>query len=234
VAGPQDKINKSLAQVHEHMLGLALGALSHANWHANYSSMENRFWNELSVLQAAHASEILIKARIAQEHPLLIFEHLPKAKDEELLSLHRLVEEGRTLQFADLPDRLWATTGIRLPGLERFRKFGRLRNTIQHFTVPSNVNVADETIRFIYEVIDPFINKCWHLYAIDYNEDYEPYVYLVEGLIARGVRFLVSPEALKHVNWDGQSWPKGDAGYRKEMEKRIKRAGTKVSRKAAG
>src|SRR5258708_6221421 len=177
---------ETLDEVHEHMLGLALGALAHANWHANYYSMENQYWSELSVLQAAHAAEILIKARIAQEHPLLIFEQLPKAPTEdEPLSLKRIVESGRTYQYADLPDRLWATTGIKLPELERYRAFGRLRNSIQHFTVPENVDVSEETIRFIFEVIDPFIHDCWGLYAVDFNEDYEPYVYFVEGLIRR-------------------------------------------------
>lgn len=58
--------------VHEHMRGLGLGALAHANWHANRKSLENKYWSELSVLQASHAGELLIKARIAQEHPLLI------------------------------------------------------------------------------------------------------------------------------------------------------------------
>jgi hypothetical protein len=203
------------------MRGLALGALAHANWHANYYSSENQYWNELSVLQAVHASEILIKARIAEEHPLLIFEQLPKAKDEAPLSLTRLVEEGRTFQYSDLPDRLWATTGIRLPGLERYRAFGRLRNAIQHFAVPAGVDVADETVRFIYEVIDPFINKCWGLYAVDFNEDHEPHVYLIAGLIRRGIRFLVSPEAILKDQWIDKEWPEGDPAYRKEMEKRF-------------
>jgi len=225
-------MDKSLKEVHEHMLGLALGALAHANWHANYFSPDNPYWNELSALQAVHASEILIKTRIAQEHPLLIFEHLPKAKDEETLSLRRLVEEGRTFQFSDLPDRLWATTGIRLPAIARYKQFGRLRNAIQHFAVPSDVDVGEETIRFIYEVIDPFINKCWGLYAIDYNEDYEPYIYLLGGLIRRGISFLVSPNAAEHETSIENDWPKGDAAYRKKMTSRFARARKEASKKA--
>lgn len=59
------------------MLDLGLGALAHANRHAAYAPMENHRWPELSIIQAAHAAELLIKARIAQEHPLLIFEKLP-------------------------------------------------------------------------------------------------------------------------------------------------------------
>src|SRR5258708_34639167 len=115
-------MSNELESVHVHMIGLGLGALAHANWHANYHSEDNRYWSELSVLQAAHACEILIKARIAQEHPLLIFEQLPKAPpDQASLSLRRLIEGGRTFQFSELPDRLWAPTGVRLPGSARYR-----------------------------------------------------------------------------------------------------------------
>ncbi|TPN95291.1 hypothetical protein FJ980_26185 [Mesorhizobium sp. B1-1-5] len=207
------------------MLGLGLGALAHANWHANYYSMENRYWNELSVLQAAHACEILIKARIAQEHPLLIFDHLPKTpSDGGLLSLQKLVESGRTYQFTDLPDRLWATTGIRMPDVHRFQAFGRFRNCIQHFSVPDGFDAAGETVRFIYGVIDPFIHQCWGLHAIDYNEDYEPYTYLIANLIRRGILFSVSLEAAKHLDWAELDWPENQVQYRREMEGRFNHA----------
>jgi hypothetical protein len=65
--------------VGEHIRDLGLGALSHANRHAAYAAVKNPKWPELSVLQASHAAELLIKARIEQEHPLLIFEQLPKS-----------------------------------------------------------------------------------------------------------------------------------------------------------
>lgn len=58
-------VDAELKSVHEHMLRLALGALAHANWHAHFKSWDNDCWAELSVLQAAHAGEIFLKARIA-------------------------------------------------------------------------------------------------------------------------------------------------------------------------
>ena len=102
------KMDDSLKSVHKNMVRLGLGALAHANWHAHYFSHENRVWSELSVIQAAHAAEILIKARIAQEHPLLIFEQMPKPNSElgPHLTYQKLVEQGRTFQYFDLPDRL--------------------------------------------------------------------------------------------------------------------------------
>lgn len=96
------------------MRDLGLGALAHANRHAAYAAIDNPSWPELSVLQAAHVAELLIKARIAQEHPLLIFEQLPRSTQAlgADLNLEDLFSLGRTVQWADLPERLWAATGI--------------------------------------------------------------------------------------------------------------------------
>jgi hypothetical protein len=218
------RMEKELKEIHLHMRELGLAALAHANWHANYYSPDNAYWAELSVLQAAHAAEILVKARIAQEHPLLIFEHLPKAdaQDKTRLGLQKLVEAGRTYQYGDLPDRLWATTGVEIPNLETFRAFGRLRNSIQHFAVPERSEL--DAVDFIYAVIDPFINSCWGLYAVDYNEDYEEHIYLLGGLIRAGVRFLISPDAARKWESVEKHWPKHDSAYQVEMELRLQRA----------
>jgi hypothetical protein len=207
------------------MLALGLGALAHANSHANYFSHENALWSELSVLQAAHAAEILIKARIAREHPLLIFEQLPKptGSQEARLGFKQLIEHGRTYQYADLPNLLWATTGIRLQNLEVFQSFGRLRNAIQHFAFPDR-DVSQDAVEFIFSVIDPFINQCWNLFAVDYNEDHEPYVYLVANLIRRGVPFLVSRGVIENLPYTDLEWPNDVPTYRKRMERRFREA----------
>jgi hypothetical protein len=214
-------MHPDLRSVHQHMLGLGLGALAHANWHANYWTPESQHWSELSVLQAAHAAEILIKSRIAEEHPLLIFDQLPRSTQvgTDLLGFQQLIERGRTIQYFELPERLWAATGLRLTNLERFNEFGKLRNTVQHFALPENRDFSQVTIEFIYSVIDPFINECWGLCAIDYNEDSEPYIYLVEGLVNRGILFFVSPEAAAAINQAELPWPNDE--YRMEMERRF-------------
>jgi hypothetical protein len=217
-------LDKKLRAVHKHMLGLGLGALAHANWHANYHSMENEWWSELSVLQAAHAAEILIKAKIAQQHPLLIFEHLPKPPPTKTkLTLEHLLQQGRTYQYSELPDRLWATTGIKIPNLQLYKSFGFLRNTIQHFASPHD-DASKKAIEFIYGVIDPFINQCWGLFAVDYNEDHEPYTYLVAGLIANGTEFLVSPDSVEDLEHLEMNWPKANSKYKQLMLGRIKKA----------
>jgi len=219
-------MNQHLKEVPKHMLRLGLGALTHAIYHANYYSPDNPLWAELSVLQAAHAAEILIKARIAQEHPLLIFERLPDLKkaNKTPLDLKLLIEHARAVQYSDLPDRLWATTGLYLLEVDSYQEFGKLRNTIQHFTAPDGVDFSQKTLEFLFGVIDPFIHKCWRLCAIDFNEDHEPYIYLIEGLIRRGILFLVSAEAVNHLQYVDAKWPKDNPNYRSEMERRFSEA----------
>lgn len=220
-------MNPALMGIWEHIRDLGLGALAHANRHAAYAAMENERWPELSVLQAAHAAELLIKARIAQEHPLLIFDQLPRFTQTSgtQLDLEDLFKQGRTFQWTDLPDRLWAATGISIPNKTIFDSFGKLRNGIQHFAPAPRHDPGEEALRFVFSVIDPLINECWGLFAVDYDEDYEPYVYFVGALVSREILFLVSPAAASEFeNWD-VDWSSVSANYRSEMQLRVQKAG---------
>lgn len=141
----EDVMHPDLKNVAEHMKDLGLGALTHAMRLSLYSDPGNPFWGELSVLHGAHAAEILVKARIAAEHPLLIFDEIPRSTQTggELLAFEDLVQKGRTIEFQDLPERLWATTGQRLTEPSVFKEFGRLRNAIQHFASPLGTRLRE-------------------------------------------------------------------------------------------
>ena len=215
--------------ISDHMLEIGLGALAHANWHSNFTSFMNEHWPELSVLQAAHAAELLLKARIAEEHPLLVFERLPTfKKDKGPLDLIHLVEQGRAVAYPDLPAQLWATTGIALPSSDQYQEFGRIRNSIQHFVPPPGLDLNKVTAEFIFGVIDPFIHKCWEIFAIDYNEDDEPYRYVVENLVRDEILFLVSPEAASWLSDEDLDFSKCGPDYRREMLSRFAEASKEV------
>lgn len=216
-------MNPKFIGIWEHMRDLGLCALAHANRHTAYTDMENGAWHELAVLQAAHSAEILFKARIAQEHPLLIFEDFPKITSDEI-TVEDLFAKGKTIEWSDIPTRLWATTGIRVDNTEQFRNFGKLRNCIQHFAPPSGIDVVDETLRFIYETIDPFINECWGLFAIDYDEDCEKYIYLVPALAYREIPFLISTEAARcFEDWD-IDWNQVSPFYSQMILEKVRKA----------
>lgn len=60
------KLNDELKTIAQNMRDLELGALMYANRPAVYQDVANDKWSEpFSVLQAAHAAEILIKVKIA-------------------------------------------------------------------------------------------------------------------------------------------------------------------------
>lgn len=224
--------SSDLAGVSRHMRDLGLAALAHANWHAGFISFENPYWSELSVLQAAHAAEILLKAKIAEAHPLLIFENIPRQKgaSSEELNFQDLLENGRTYRFSDLPDRLWATSGLKLSGEKQYREFGRLRNQIQHFTHPDDNDLSRRVLEFVFEVVDPFLNSAWDLYAVDYCEDYSGYGDFVTGLIERRIPFSVSPGLADEWASLEIKWPPDSDAFRANIEERvaIKRSATRI------
>ncbi len=199
-------------EIPKNMKELGLAALSHAN----RIEPQTDKWAELSILQVAHAMEILIKTRIAEAHPLLIFDKLPPQKNNgEELSISMLSEKGHTIEWNSLLDKLWAVYDIKSIDINAFKEFGTIRNSIQHFGIPpANSAVSHLTsLQFIYNVIDPFINECWELFAIDFCQDFNPEIeenskywnYIRMYLLNNEIIFKVSPTlyAYKDMWWCG-------------------------------
>jgi hypothetical protein len=192
-------VDQKLKTIYEHMIQLGCGSLMHANFLGHFYDMVNDHWNQLAVLQAAHAGEIFMKARLAQEHPLLIFEKIPKSTNRHvdsngLLNFESLLQDGRTIDYSELPEKVWAATGLRFTAeqLQIYKEFGYLRNKIQHFASP-NEDIQSQITNYIYGFIDPFINSQWGLFAVDFCDDSEPYENLVPVLADRNVEFLIPP-----------------------------------------
>lgn len=220
----------NLKKVHEHMIALGAGSLAHANYLAHFYDMSNSMWSQLGVLQAAHACEIFLKARLAQEHPLLIFESLPKStadcvnKTTGLLDFESLLEKGQTITYSELPEKVWAATGKKINNLKLYNDFGKLRNSIQHFAAP-NKDVSVLTSQFIYEVIDPFINAEWGMCAMDFCDDSERYEYLIPVLANRHIFFNVSQGMNGGLKELSRLIEDGTISYQKEVMSRGRRAG---------
>lgn len=220
----------NLKKIYEHMLDLGAGSLAHANYLSHFYDMSNFMWPQLGVLQAAHACEIFLKARLAQEHPLLIFESLPKStadcvnKTTGLLDFESLLEKGQTITYSELPEKVWAATGKKISNVKLYNDFGKLRNSIQHFAAP-NKDVSLLTSQFIYEVIDPFINSEWDMCAIDFCDDTERYEYLIPILAERNVYFSVSRDMHGGLSELTRLIAEGTPAYQSEMLSRGRRVG---------
>src|ERR1700730_15763732 len=132
---PDQNMHPDTRKIATHMKDFGLALLGRSIKDVTFAEMLNPYAHAMGVVTCAHAAEIIIKARISEEHPLLIFTKLPKPDPTELLDIGALMSEGRTLTYEDLPATLWAATGYRIAHLEQFRDFGRLRNTITHLAV---------------------------------------------------------------------------------------------------
>ncbi len=191
-------MHPELKEVSQHILDLGIGVLSQAQRNSLYTSSDARLdEGTFAILQAAQAAELIIKAAIADQHPLLIFSSLPKSSsvDGKLLSLIDLFESAKTIQYFDLPEKLWAATGYKIANIDAYQSFGKLRNCIQHFAKP-NRDLSVEASNFIYHVIDPILEHFWNDYAVRYVDldSYQEDVFEIlnnRGLIVR------YPESLK-------------------------------------
>jgi hypothetical protein len=178
-------------EIAQHMREFGFGIIGRAVVDATFAEMLKPFAHALAVIHAAHGAEILIKARIAEEHPLLIFRRLPSQRTTaEQLSIKELFEHGRTLEYEELPEALWATTGYRMPLLEEYVRFGRLRNMIVHFAVP-NLAHSDEVLKFCARIVEPMTRHFWNCSALAQASDWDPEIieegYLQEQLIRIGI-----------------------------------------------
>ena len=189
-------------EISTHMKEFGFNIIGRAIHDATFAEIMRPFAHILSVVHTAHGAEIIIKARIAEEHPLLIFKDYPKSnKTTGMLSIKELLEDGRTLIYSELPEVLWASTGYRIQQLKRYQEFGKLRNRIIHFAAP-NVDASTETLKFIFELLDPIVIDFWNESIVDYSENWDDAIieggYLQDQL--KSLNIQVHPEAQKLID----------------------------------
>lgn len=228
-------MQKNLSQMHESLkdipnriLEVAIGALTQANQHAVYYDPGMDHWDHMAVLNSALAGELFLKAVIAKEHPLLIFRDLFHLDDpgNQDMDFERIIEKGRTYNFEHLPKLLWVATGERLPDMDNFEKLRKVRNSVQHFCAPEEVNFRRLSLEFIYNNIDPLIHKHFGLCAVEYHEDTSiGYDYVVNCVVAHELFFSI-PKDFQITEVDlGETLSKTDDAYRDELTKRLSEAG---------
>lgn len=167
-------MHPELNQISAHMRDFGCAILGRAVYDATFNEMTKPYSHSISVTFAAQATEILIKARIAQEHPLLIFENLPQpAPDGKPLGMNEIYENGRTVSYADLPDLLWASTGYRMKNKKQFLDFGKLRNKIIHLAPPRSLELGEATFRFVFLVVEPMLEAFWGDSLLNYVEEWD-------------------------------------------------------------
>lgn len=224
-------MHQALKDIPDRIVDVARGALAQAVHHAVFSDPGTEYWGEICVLNAAHAGELFIKAVIAKEHPLLIFRELLPLDDMSSveLDINKLIENGRTYDFKDLPRLLWVTTSQRIADIASFNTIMKTRNSIQHFCAPEHKDLRGIALEFIFKNIDPIIHSNFGLYAIEHHEDHNiGYDYVVRCLVDRELLFSIPddfsigefdlPEALQDASQE----------YRRGLKERLKSRGTSI------
>jgi hypothetical protein len=154
----------------------------------------------MAIGQAGHGGEMVLKARIAEEHPLLLFNTLPRSTTaSDQLTIAELFEHGRTVQFNELPELLWATTGIRMQRVEQFLSFGRLRNGCIHFALPATKDWHGQTIRFLFEVMEPLVQQFWQESIVTHSIAWDDVIldgFLEEQIVEAGVEITPALRAV--------------------------------------
>ena len=156
-------MDNELRAVSKHMSEFAGALFGHAMWHSIMTGMGSTPRSEVfGLIHVAHGGELLLKAAIAKEHPLLIFSKTPSPDQfgSPRLTFEALVHGGRTITYKDLPNTLWAATGYRLPDIDTYNRIGDLRNAIQHFAV-QQANYRCEVLSYICQVAEPVFQHFW-------------------------------------------------------------------------
>lgn len=181
-------MHHSLRGISARILGLAIDALTRANTDAVFLDRGKEHRRSLAPLAAAHAGELLLKAMIAKEHPLLLFKNIGEKITNDEIDLNWLLKNGRTHDFCRLPSVLWATSGILVPDLESYKRIAELRNQVQHFVDVRDTNIQLECLRFIYSNLDPMLRDHFGLTACQYHED-EFDDYVIGALLSHRIKF---------------------------------------------
>lgn len=188
-------MHESLKGISARILALATDALKRANTDAVYfdAGMEHR--QLLAPLAAAHAGELVLKALIAKEHPLLLFANIGEKTTNDEIDLDWLLKNGRTHDFSRLPSVLWATAGIKVPDMNSYLRIAERRNQIQHFVDDRNGNVKLDCLEFIYLNIDPLLSEHFGLEACRFHEDqFDDYV--IGCLLSHQIKFTVPGDVM--------------------------------------
>lgn len=173
-------------EMSHHMVDYGMTALGRAVVDVTFSEMGRAHAHAMAIVLAADAAEVLVKARIVQEHPLLMFDRLPGAPRQQAEpTAEDFMERGRSVAYRDLPNRVWATTGHRLERADEFLRFGELRNQVVHaaWNAPG---AADQVLRFVFGVVEPLTLEFWGLSVVPFAQHWDDCV--TEGYLQKRLR----------------------------------------------
>lgn len=188
---------QSLYRFIEHVKEFGIHVLSKAIRGVTFSEYGDPFAHALSVIQAAHAAELVLKAKLLELDPNSIFNtsKVDSTRNEEDFFL-LLQKNEKSLSYSVLPRKL-ESLGLKLDNVEKYYEFGVLRNKVAHLYVP-NIAIDRLTLEFAL-LTDAWAYSFWNKSALETDTmQFEEVVaagYLTDVVENHGL--VLPPHALK-------------------------------------
>lgn len=179
-----------------HMKDFGLNMIEKGLVNSTFNEMHSPYNHAMSIVHIAHGTELIIKSKIAEEHPLLIFSKIPKStnSNDTKLGILDLLDTGKTIMYSELPERLWQTTGCKIKDIGLYNEFGKVRNQIVHIGVPE-LELNDLALNFGFGVIENLVNEWWDEtlfnYALNYDDVYLEYIFEQLERLSITTKFVV-------------------------------------------
>ena len=180
---------EELNEINNGMVEFGCSLLGKSLYDLTFAPMGGECVHPYAYSSLVHALEILMKAAIAEKHPLLIYEKIPKLTSKKD-QLNEFFKKARSKYFLDLPDLLSLTTNYQID-YKLLESAWVNRCKIIHIGHGMGFNYTYLGLELTFKVIDPFIYAFWQRSSIDETTsfDSETPIYLVEHCLEYGIDF---------------------------------------------
>ncbi|HCU6011352.1 TPA: hypothetical protein OUZ74_000223 [Legionella pneumophila] len=182
---------KELNEINTGMVEFGCSLLGKSLYDLTFASMGGECVHPYAYSGIIQALEILMKAAIAEKHPLLIYEKIPKLTSKKN-QLDEFFKKARSRSFLDLPDLLALTTNYQIE-CKLLETAWINRCKIIHIGHNLNLDYTYSGLDLTFKIIDPFIYTFWKRSSIDETTsfDSETPIYLVEHCLDYDIDFKI-------------------------------------------
>lgn len=182
---------RELNEINNGMVDFGCSLLGKSLYDLTFAPMGGACVHPYAFSSLVQSLEILMKAAIAEKHPLLIYEKIPKLTSKRN-QLNEFFKKARSRNFLDLPDLLELTTNYQIER-KLLEDAWINRCKIIHIGQNSNSDYTYLGLDLTFKVIDPFIYTFWKRSSIDETTpfDSETPMYLVEHCLDYHIDFKI-------------------------------------------
>lgn len=149
----------------EHVKEFSIHVLSKAIRGLTFSEYGDPFAHAFAVIQAAHAAELVLKAKLLELDPTSIFNFKRDDSSRYEKDFFLLLQKNeKSLNYSVLPRKL-ESLGLKLDNVDKYYEFGILRNKVAHLYVP-NVAIDKLTLEFALHT-DAWAYSFWNMSALE-------------------------------------------------------------------